>query len=234
MITLPTDAANREFKDRLYAQFARVGKAIGNPHRLELVELLAQGERTVEVLATEIGMSLASTSQHLQALCQGGLVDRRKDGLFVHYRLSDPAVVELSRTVRTLAERQLADLERVVRNYFRDRSDADAVSMHELAVRMRAGNVIVLDARPAHEYAAGHIAGAISFPFEEIESRLRELPSNKEYVAYCRGRYCVYADHAVTRLRARKRKAQRLSEGFPEWKLAGFPVQTGLEHGALA
>jgi rhodanese-related sulfurtransferase/DNA-binding transcriptional ArsR family regulator len=230
---LSTDASHRDFKDRLYATLARVGKAIGNPRRLELVDLLAQGERTVEALARETGMSLANTSQHLQALRQGGIVESRKVGLFVHYRLSDPAVVELSRTLRTVAERQLAELERAVRSYFGERSEADAVSMQELLERARAGRVIVLDTRPTHEYAAGHIAGAVSFPFDQLEARLRELPRNKEYVAYCRGRYCVYADRAVELLRARGRKSQRLSEGFPEWKAAGFAVQTGLEQGAL-
>lgn len=227
------DAAHREFKDRLYAQFARVGKAIGNPRRMELIELLAQGERTVEALANETGMSLANTSQHLQALRHGGLVERRKDGLFVHYRLSDPTVVDLSRNVRAVAERQLADLEHLVRGYFVGRSDAEAVRMQELIERARAGTVVILDTRPAHEYAAGHIAGAVSFPFDEIETRLRELPKDKEYVAYCRGPYCVYADRAVELLSSRGRKVRRLAEGFPEWKSAGFPVQTGLEQGVL-
>lgn len=231
--TVSAAAAHREFKDRLYAELARVGKAIGNPRRLELIELLAQGERTVEALASECGMTLANASQHLQALRQGGLVERRKAGLFVHYRLSDPTVVDLSRAVRTVAERQLAELERVVRSYFSERADSDAVSVQELLERARVGQVTVLDTRPAHEYAAGHIAGAISFPFDEMEARLRELPKSKEYVAYCRGPYCVYADRAVELLRARGRKIQRLSEGFPEWRSAGFPVQAGLEQGAL-
>ena len=228
------DAAHREFKDRLYATFARVGKAVSNPRRIELLDLLAQGERTVEALATETGMSLANTSQHLQALRQGGLVENRKAGLFVHYRVSHPTVILLSRALRTVAEQQLADLERTVRDYFGERSDADTVSMQELLERARSGGVVVLDTRPTHEYAAGHISGAISFPFDEMEARLRELPKSREYVAYCRGPYCVYAERALELLRARGRKIRRLSEGFPEWKSAGYPVQSGLEQGALA
>jgi rhodanese-related sulfurtransferase/DNA-binding transcriptional ArsR family regulator len=227
------DAEHREFKSALYEQFARVGKALSNPHRFELLELLAQGERTVEALARESNMSLANTSQHLQALRQGGLVQSRKAGLFVHYRVSDDSVLDLARAVRTVAERQLAELERVVRDHFGTRSDAEAVSMQELLERARAGRVVVLDTRPAHEYAAGHIAGAISIPFDEVEARLRELPKSHVYVAYCRGPYCVYADRAIELLRARGRKARRLAAGFPEWKLAGLPTQSGLEPGAL-
>jgi rhodanese-related sulfurtransferase/DNA-binding transcriptional ArsR family regulator len=229
---VPTDSAHRVFKDRLYAEFGRVGKAIGSAHRLELLELLAQGERTVDSLASETGMSLANTSRHLQALRQGGLVESRKVGLFVHYRVSDPSVVELSRAVRIVAERRLAELERVVRDYFGDRSKSEPIAMQELLERARAGAVVILDTRPPREYAAGHIAGAISFPVDDMAERLRELPKSKEYVAYCRGPYCVYADRAVEFLRGRGRRARRLSEGFPEWKAAGMPSAIGPEQGA--
>jgi rhodanese-related sulfurtransferase/DNA-binding transcriptional ArsR family regulator len=228
-----TEAAHRLFKDRLYAEFARVGKAIGNPRRLELLELLAQGERTVDSLASETGMSVANTSQHLQALRQGGLVESRKEGLFVHYRIADPSVLDLSRTVRLVAERRLAELERVVRDHFGERSKAETVSMQELLERARNDAVAILDTRPAHEYAAGHIAGAISFPFDEMAERLGKLPKNKEYVAYCRGPYCVYAHRAVEFLRARGRRARRLAEGFPEWKAAGLATANGMEQGAF-
>jgi rhodanese-related sulfurtransferase/DNA-binding transcriptional ArsR family regulator len=231
---MPADAAHRLFKDRLYAQLARVGKAIGNPHRLELLELLAQGERTVDSLASETGMSLANTSQHLQALRQSGLVESRKAGLFVHYRIADPSVLELAKGVRIVAERQLAELDRVVRDYFGDRSKSEPVPMQELLERARAGTVVILDTRPPNEYAAGHIAGAISFPFDEMVERLRDLPKGKEYVAYCRGPYCVYADRAVEFLQTRGRRVRRLSEGFPEWKAAGMPTAIGLEEGAKA
>lgn len=216
--------AHREFKDRLYAQFARVGKALGSPHRIEMLDLLAQGERTVDSLATEIGLSLANTSQHLQALRQAALVDSRKEGLFVYYRLADPGVFELCRATRMVAERRLADLERLVNEHFRDRSQHAAIGMRDLLERLRSSDVIVLDARPANEYAAGHIAGAISIPIEELQQRLRSLPRDKEYVAYCRGPYCVYADRAVELLTKSRRRARRLMEGFPEWRAAGLPI----------
>ena len=178
---------HREFKVRLYGQFARIGKALSSPHRLEILELLAQGERTVDSLATEIGLSLANTSQHLQALRQAALVESRKEGLFVSYRLSDPSVFQLCTAIRTVAEGQLADLERLVREHFGDTSDAEPVEMDELLKRARSNNVFVLDTRPPSEYAAGHIAGAISVPVDDLQRRLRDLLKGKVYVAYCRG-----------------------------------------------
>src|SRR5438094_121010 len=165
--------AHREFKDRLYGQFARIGKAVSSSHRLEILELLAQGERTVDSLATEVGLSLANTSQHLQALRQAALVESRKDGLFVSYRLSDPTIVELCTAIRSVAERQLADLDRLVREHFGERSDADAVEMDELLKRARSKRLVVLDTRPPSEYAAGHIAGAMSVPVDDLQRRLR-------------------------------------------------------------
>jgi DNA-binding transcriptional ArsR family regulator len=220
-------AVHRGFKERLYAQLARIGKAMANPTRLELLDLLAQSERTVESLAKELGLSMANASQHLQALREAGLVETRKQGLFVHYRLADDSVIALSRSVRLVAERRLADLDRVVREHFGDRSDPEPVQLNELLERARSGKVLVLDARPAGEYAAGHIAGALSVPIDELHERLRSLPKNKEYVAYCRGPYCAYADRAIELLRASGRRARRLAEGFPEWKAAGFPIETG-------
>jgi rhodanese-related sulfurtransferase len=223
LITRPANS-HRDFKNGLYAQYARIGKALSSPHRLEILELLAQGERTVDSLAQEIGLSLANASQHLQALRQAALVEPRKAGLFVHYRLADPAVFEVCRAIRTVAERQLADLDRLVRNHFGDRASAEAVSIDELLTRARSRQVVVLDTRPANEYAAGHIAGAISIPIDEMQRRLRELPKDKDYVAYCRGPYCVYADRAVELLISKGRRARRLAAGFPEWKAAGMPV----------
>ncbi len=217
-------ASHREFKDRLYAQYARVGKALGSPHRIEMLELLAQGERTVDSLATEIGLSLANASQHLQALRQASLVESRKDGLFVFYRLADPAVFEICSAIRNVAERRLADLERLVKEHFSDRAHPEPVQMEDLLDRARSKDVIVLDARPASEYEAGHIANAISVPIDELQGRLRSLPKDKEYVAYCRGPYCVYADRAVELLVKSRRQARRLAGGFPEWRAAGFPV----------
>jgi len=225
--------AHRHFKDRLYGQFARIGKALASPHRLELLELLAQGERTVDSLATEIGLSLANASQHLQALRQASLVESRKQGLYVYYRLADPAVCDVCTAIRTVAEHRLADLDRLVRDHFGDRANAEPVRMADLLRRARAREVVILDTRPVGEYVAGHIAGAISVPVDELQRRLRQLPKDQEYVAYCRGPYCVYAERAVEILQAKGRRARRLLEGFPEWRSAGFPVQQGLEHGAL-
>jgi DNA-binding transcriptional ArsR family regulator/rhodanese-related sulfurtransferase len=221
-----TPDAHREFKKRLYAQFARIGKALGSPHRLEVLELLGQGERTVDSLAGEIDISIANLSQHLQALRQAALVESRKQGQFVYYRLADPAVSDLCRALRTVSEHRLAELDRLVRDHFGERP-GEPVSMPELLKRARSSDVVILDARPANEYEAGHIAGAISVPVADLRRRLKEFPANKEYVAYCRGPYCVYADQAVKLLQARGRRACRLLEGFPEWRAAGLPVETG-------
>jgi len=217
---------HREFKDRMYGELARVGKAIASPQRLELLDLLAQGERTVDSLARETGLSVANVSQHLRALRGACLVESRKQGLFVRYRLAEPMVFDLCRAIRTVAERRLADFERLVREEFSHRAKAEPVSMEELLRRSRSGKVVVLDTRPAGEYAAGHISGAVSMPVDELEQRLRQLPRNKEYVAYCRGPYCIYADRAVEILRASGRRARRLRDGLPEWKAAGHPVET--------
>jgi len=224
---------HREFKARLYGQLARLGKALSSPHRLEMLELLAQGERTVDSLATEIGLSLANASQHLQALRQAALVESRKDGLFVYYRLADPDVFELSKVIRSVAERRLAELDRLVHDHFGNRAGAEPVPMNELLKRARSREVVILDTRPASEYIAGHIPGALSVPVNDLQRRLKELTKGKDYVAYCRGPYCIYADRAVEILRATGRRARRLVEEFPEWRSAGFPVSHGAEPGAL-
>ena len=220
--------SHREFKNQLYAQFARVGKALASPYRLELLELLGQAERTVDSLAQELGISIASVSQHLQALRQAALVESRKHGLFVYSRLADPAITDLCHVLRTVSERRLADLDRIVRDHFGDRVGAEPVSMPELLKRSRLPGVVILDTRPPGEYEAGHIAGAISMPVDELRRRLKELPKGKEYVAYCRGPYCVYADQAVQFLQANGRRARRLLQGFPEWRAAGLPIETGI------
>jgi rhodanese-related sulfurtransferase/DNA-binding transcriptional ArsR family regulator len=216
--------AHRAFKDRLYGQFARIGKAIASPARLEFLELLAQSERTVDSLAKETGLSLANASQHLIALKEAGLVLSSKAGLSVWYRLADPSVFELTRATRLVAERRLAEIDRLVAEHFTGRADEDAVSFDELLLKARSGEVTILDTRPAHEYEAGHIEGAISAPIDLLHDRLKKLPRSKEYVAYCRGPYCVYADRAVELLKTSGRRARRLQEGFPEWKAAGLPV----------
>jgi rhodanese-related sulfurtransferase/DNA-binding transcriptional ArsR family regulator len=223
---ISTAEGKRDFKDRLYAEFARIGKAMASPHRLEILEILAQSERTVESLATETGLSIANTSRHLQQLRQAQLVLTRREGLFVHYRLAGPQVVALVLALRHTAERHLAELDRVVHDFYGNRASFEAVTPDELIQRMTDGEVEVLDVRPEREYAAGHIAGARSMPVADLPTRLGELPRDKEYVAYCRGPYCVYADEAVVLLRSNGRAAQRLTEGYPEWWLAGRPVRT--------
>jgi rhodanese-related sulfurtransferase len=219
--------AKRDFKDRLYGEFARIGKSLASPHRLEILEVLAQGERTVESVATETGLSVANASRHLQQLRQAQLVLARREGLFVHYRVAGPEVVSLVVALRQTAEQHLAELDRVVRDFLGERDDFEPVTPDELSRRMTNGEVVVLDVRPEQEYAAGHIAGARSIPVADISERLAELPREMEYVAYCRGPYCVYADEAVAVLRANGLKAQRLTEGYPEWWLSGRPVRTG-------
>lgn len=222
------DDGHRRFKAQLYGQYARIGKALASPHRLELLELLAQGGRTVESLAAETGLSVANASQHLRLLHGAGLVETARRGLFVEYRLADDRVCDLCRAIRTTAERRLAELERLVRSEFAGRhGGAELVSMPDLLARARRGDVVILDTRPPAEYAAGHIAGALSVPIDELPRTLRRLPRGKEYVAYCRGPYCVYADRAVELLRKSGRRARRLLDGFPEWRAAGLPVDVG-------
>jgi rhodanese-related sulfurtransferase/DNA-binding transcriptional ArsR family regulator len=216
---------HREFKDRLYSELGRIARALDSPRRLELVDLLAQGERSVEELAVQAGLSVANTSRHLQLLRTARLVESRKEGLRVYYRLADAQVFDVSRAVRRLAERRLADLERLVSNHLGPRDALEPVAREELVRRMREGRAAVVDVRPASEYRAGHIPGALSIPVDELERRLSELPLRKEIVAYCRGPYGVMAYDAVARLRARGRRARRLVDGWPEWRAAGLPVE---------
>lgn len=220
--------AKREFKDRLYAEFARIGKAVSSPNRLEILDLLAQGERTVESLAAETGQSVANTSRHLQMLRRSQLVSTRRDGVFVHYRLSGSEVSALALALRQTAEQHLAEVDSVVRDFLGDRDTLEPVTPQELEQRMESGEVMLLDVRPQHEYAAGHITGAVSIPIAELASRLAELPRHQRYVAYCRGPYCVYADEAVSLLTTNGIRAQRLTEGFPEWQLAGRSIRRSL------
>ena len=216
---------NRKIKDRIYEQFSRIGKAIASPQRLEIIDLLAQGERTVEGVASELSVPVANASHHLQALRAARLVEARKEGTFVYYRLADPDVFELTRIIRALAERHLEEVDRIAQTYFDGRDALEPVGRDELRKRVRRGEVIVLDVRPPEEYCAGHIKGAISIPVEQIEERLADLPTDKEIVAYCRGPYCVMALQAVQTLRAHRRAARRLVDGFPEWRAAGLPVE---------
>ncbi len=218
---------HREFKDQLYAQFARLGKALASPQRLELLDLLAQGERPVEDLAREAALSVANASQHLRVLRQARLVDARKDGLYVYYRLADPAVFELWRALRHVGERQLAEVDRLVDTYMRHPEQLEPISREGLQRRLADGATVVVDVRPALEYHQGHIAGARSIPVEELEQRLQELEPHREIVAYCRGPYCLFADEAVALLQARGFSAVRYREGYPDWAAAGLPIERG-------
>ena len=213
-------------KQALFAQFAAVAKAVAHPHRLELLEQLAQGERSVEVLADRTRVSIANASQHLQRMRRAGLLAARREGKFVFYRLADDAVLELLASVRRIAEHGLAEVERVVRGYFRNRDSLEPVSRLELMERLKAGIVTVLDVRPEDEFALGHLPGAINIPLAELEKRLGDLDPEHEIVAYCRGPYCVLAYEAVAALRVRGFKIRRLEDGYPEWRAAGMPVET--------
>jgi len=215
---------HRIFKDQLYAQFARLGKALASPARLELLDLLAQGERPVEDLAREAALSVANASAHLQVLHRARLVDSRKAGLRVYYRLADASVYRLGSALRHVGERQLSEIDRLVAAYLQGRQGREAVSRDQLRERLADGATVVLDVRPAVEYRQGHIAGARSIPVDELEARLDELDPTHEVVAYCRGPYCVFADEAVTLLRDRGFTASRYAEGYPEWAAAGLPV----------
>jgi rhodanese-related sulfurtransferase/DNA-binding transcriptional ArsR family regulator len=214
-------------KQALFAEFAAVARALGHAHRLELLEQLAQGERSVEILAQKTGLSIANASQHLQQMRRAGMVSTRRDGKFVYYRLADDGVLDLLAALRRIAERNVAEVERIVRSYFDDRDSLEPVSRKELAERLRAGTVTVLDVRPEDEFALGHVPGAVNVPLRALEARLSEFDASKEIVAYCRGAFCVLAYEAVAALRARGFKAHRLEDGFPEWRSAELPVAVG-------
>ena len=219
--------AKRIFKDLLYEQFARIGKALSNGHRLELLEVLAQGEHSVETLAQERGMSIANASQHLQVLRSAHLVEVRRAGIYLYYRLADEDVFSLWQATRKVSESRIAEIDRIVQTYLHDRSLLQPISAAELLRRLTEGNVILLDVRPAEEYAAGHLPDALSIPVADLEARLSELPQDREIVAYCRGPYCVFADEAVTVLRRNGYQAHRLEQGLPDWRALGLPVESG-------
>lgn len=215
---------NRNFKDAIYEQFARLGKAVSAPKRLELLDLLCQGPKTVEVLADQASLSVANTSQHLQVLRAARLVDAEKQGLHVEYRLAGEDVCEFFLTLRNLAEGRLAEIEVVTREYLARRDAMETVAGVELLRRVKSGEVTVLDVRPPEEYRAGHIPGAVSIPLGELKARFKELPKNRDVVAYCRGPYCVFAVEAVELLRKKGFKAHRLREGVLDWRSRGWRV----------
>jgi rhodanese-related sulfurtransferase/DNA-binding transcriptional ArsR family regulator len=219
----------RESKDRLYEQFARTAKAVASPKRIELLELMAQGEQTVEVLARATGMGVTNTSAHLQVLRHARLVETRKQGTRVHYRLAGDEVAAFLVALRDLARARLAEVDRVVKDYFVARDALEPIRREELVERASRGGVVVLDVRPTEEFVAGHIPGAVSVPLDQLDAALSRLPKRASIVAYCRGPYCVLAPQAVQRLRAKGFKAHRLVDGMPEWRLAGLPVAVGDE-----
>jgi rhodanese-related sulfurtransferase/biotin operon repressor len=218
---MSSDAA----KEHLYQAIGRVAAALGSAGRLQILEFVAQGERSVDVLATMTGLSVANTSKHLQALRQAGLVAARKQGLRVYYSLAGDDVSLLLSALRGVAEHRAADVEKLLRAWLAHRDELEAVPAREVLARVRRGLVTVLDVRPAEEYAAGHLPGAINVPVERLEKYLSKLPKRKEVVAYCRGPYCLMSFEAVEKLRKRGFKAKRLENGYPEWRAAGLPVE---------
>jgi rhodanese-related sulfurtransferase/DNA-binding transcriptional ArsR family regulator len=214
-----------EAKQELLTQFARIGKAVSSPARLELLDLLAQGEKPVELLARQAGLAVTNASNHLKELRNAALVATRKEGLYVYYRLADPSVHEFLRCLQDIAARQLAEVREIVNDYFREPDSLEPVAAAELLERLRANDVLVLDVRPEDEYAAGHVPGALSIPAGELQRRLSELPRDREVVAYCRGPYCVMALQAVEVLRAAGYRARRMEIGLPDWRAGGLAVE---------
>lgn len=219
--------SHRDFKDPLYAQFARIGHAASAPKRLELLDLLAQGEKTVEMLAEQSGTPVKNTSAHLRVLRQARLVETRRDGSYVHYRLADDDVLRFLRTLQALGRSRLAEAEQVAALYIDHRDELEPVDLAELRRLSRDGAVTIVDVRPREEYEAGHIPGALSMPVAELRRRLGELPKRREVVAYCRGPYCVYSTDAIELLRKRGYRARRAVAGLPDWRAAGWPVARG-------
>lgn len=218
---------DRVAKDALFEGFAEVAKALSSGRRAEIVDVLAQGERSVEEVAGEIDQSIANTSHHLRALARAGLLITRRDGTRIYYALASDRVGELWAAVRDVAEAHVAGLDRLAAAYLGDRDGIEVVDRDGLATRLRDGAVVVLDVRPAAEFGAGHIAGARSVPIGELRKQLKALPADAEIVAYCRGPYCVYADDTVRELDRKGFKAARLEDGYPEWKRAGLPIAVG-------
>jgi rhodanese-related sulfurtransferase/DNA-binding HxlR family transcriptional regulator len=218
---------DRQAKDALFDAFGDVAKALGNGRRAELIDVLVQGERHVDELAVEIGQSVANTSFHLRVLATTGLVTTRRDGTRVYYRLAPGRVADLWAALRDVAATHHSRLDELAASYLGDRAGLEQIGRDDLAERMIAGDVIVVDVRPSAEYTAGHIAGAVSIPIDDLAARIKGLPADVDVVAYCRGPYCVFADDAVRLLRMRGRRAKRLRDGFPEWQRDELPIETG-------
>ncbi len=218
---------HRNFKDGLYLQFARIGHALSSPKRMELLDLLAQGEKTVELLAEQSATPIKNTSAHLRVLRQANLVERRGEGTYVYYRLADDDVLRVLRGIEALGHRRFADVQQMVQLYINQRDQLDAVTSKELQKLMKDRAVVVVDVRPVEEFKAGHIPGALSIPVPELKRRMQEIPKSREVIAYCRGQYCVYSLDAVGLLRRNGYKARRAAEGLPDWRVSGFPVEVG-------
>ena len=216
--------ADHRSKAALYDKLAEAAKALANGRRAELIDVLAQGERSVDELADEIDQTVANTSQHLQRLLRSGLLHSRRDGTRIYYSLASPIVLTLWQTIRQATEQHVAGLQQLAEDYLGDRGKLRTMTRDQLSSRLRDGDVVVLDVRPEPEYAAGHIEGAMTIPIQELKSRLGEIPRDADIVAYCRGPYCVYADEAVRLLGREGLAAARLEDGFPEWTTAGLPV----------
>ncbi len=215
----------RVFKDKVYSILARMIKAMANPHRLEIVDLLGQGEKSVEEIASETNMSVANASQHLQVLKAANLVEIRREKNFIHYRLAHEEIYKSWQNLRELGMERAAEIEKLI-NDFREKKDGlEPINMEELLKRLKSKNIVLLDVRPEGEYNKGHIPEAINIPVEELSAKLKKLPKNKEYIAYCRGPFCVFADEAVNMLSKKGFKARRLVEGFPDWKSRGLKVE---------
>jgi rhodanese-related sulfurtransferase/DNA-binding HxlR family transcriptional regulator len=215
-------------KRSVFEQFAQTARTLGHPARIEIIELLAQGERSVEAVAERAGLTMATTSQHLQTLKRAGLVSARRDGKFILYSVAGNAVIDLVSAIRRVTEQHNAEMDRIVRGYFGERDGMEPVSREELLERARSGLVTVLDVRPTDEYAAGHIPGAANIPLADLEERLGELGKDREIIAYCRGPYCVYAFEAVAALRQAGFEARRLEDGLPQWRAAGLDIAQGV------
>ncbi|WP_345243710.1 metalloregulator ArsR/SmtB family transcription factor [Nibrella saemangeumensis] len=214
----------RKFKESVYSGISQLTKALSNPHRLEIIDLLAQGEKTVEVIAEEIGQSVANASQHLQVLKQARLVSTRRQGHYIFYNLANPDVFSAWQSLRSLSIRQIPDVKQVLNDFRHERNSLEAISIDELTEKLASDDLILVDVRPAEEYRMGHIPQAISVPVDQWDVQLDTLPLHKEVIAYCRGPFCVFADEAVARLRGKGYRAIRLEEGFPDWKGRGLPI----------
>lgn len=224
----PNASAHRVAKTALFDELSRAAAALANGRRAEIVDVLANGERTVESLGKEVGLTVANTSQHLQVLRQAGLVRSRRDGNFVTYSLSDPSVFELWRAIRTFGTKHRAEIEQLASDYLGEKDELEPITRDELRRRLKSGeDLIVIDVRPPEEYAAGHLPQAVSMPLSQLRRRLDELPQDRTIVAYCRGPYCAFAHSAIRQLRRHGYVAQRLEDGLPEWRAAGLPVETG-------